>query len=292
MLNTKLVCSNCKADFWHPKCGTYEYEDVSRIYTRLPETEVGYCNDCKSFVCIQKGIKNKDIVEKLKKADHNERKYYEALLKILQGRDSVDSCVKCGSTNVVYREDCVCPICQEGKISIEREEMLSDVFIRYGTDYIQPTLAEPKQIEEDIKKNVKTSCTSNDKKVNSTRTIWKDVLKWIILVPSIIVIYIASYWISKILNSIFNVYNISGASIEFLSSLTCTFVAVFAGSLIAPKGRKIVSVVAATFFCLMTILSLILYFQGNSEENNVIVSAIGTIIGAILGSVQVHNKDD
>lgn len=286
---SKLKCTNCGSEFNRPFCDTYEYEGADRFYTHLPETDVCYCNQCKKLVYIQKSINYKEVVEKAKKADNNTRKYYNELLNLLQGRDSVDACAECGSTDLVYLSDFVCPDCGNQKMETEIEENNFHIRFRLGKKYIMPRLSEA----IDNSEYARASCTSNidkDKKRNSTLI---DVLRWIALLPSVAVVYIVSYWIVLLLNSLFNIYNISASSMEFISSLTCTYFAIMIGSIIAPSGKKVVSVVFATIFSMISILSIFLYFNsGYNYDNNTVVGSIGTIIGAIGGSVFIYRKDD
>lgn len=285
----KLKCTNCGTKFNHPLCDTYEYKGVSRIFTCLPETAVGYCNHCKKFVCIQKGIKYHDVKEKAKKADDMTRKYYNELLSLLQGRDSVDACAECGSADFVYLSESVCPDCGGLKVKVEREEGIGSVRLNFGIIYILPKLAEATDIREYARESY-SSNVENNKKKNSTLT---DVLRWIVLLPSVAAVYTISYWIVLLLNSLFNIYSISASSIEFISSLICTYIAVTIGCIIAPRGKKVVSVVFATIFSIISLLSIFLYFNsGYDYDNNTIVASIGTIIGAICGSVFIYKQND
>lgn len=285
----KLKCTNCGKEFSHPLCDTYEYKGVDRFYTWLPETAVGYCNHCKKFVCIQRGIRTNDVKEKAKKADNRAKEYFNELLNVLQGRDSVDACAECGSTDFVYLSESVCPDCGGQKVKVEREEGIGSVKFHFGRIYILPKLAEATDSHEYARGSY-SSNVDNNKKKNSTLT---DVLRWIVLLPSVAAVYTISYWIVLLLNSLFNIYSISASSIEFISSLICTYLAVTIGCIIAPKGKKVVSVVFATIFSMISLLSLFLYFNsGYDYDNNTIVASIGTIIGAICGSVFIYKQDD
>lgn len=160
----KLKCTNCGKEFSHPLCDTYEYKGVDRFFTWLPETAVGYCNCCKKFVCIQKGIRYNDVKEKAKKADNKAKEYFNELLNVLQGRDSVDACAECGSTDFVYLSKSVCPDCGGQEVKVEREEGIGSVMFHFGRKYILPKLAEQSQKIAEKKGFDNPSCSAYETK--------------------------------------------------------------------------------------------------------------------------------
>ena len=140
-----LRCNHCGKEYHYPLCDVYEYKGISRF--EYPKTGVGYCCTCQKFVCIQTGVDINEIIDKLNKSNDTEKiLLYTNMYAILDGRSSLTSCVKCGTTNVVPYEKCICPACSEGKLEVFREEPDNDIRIHVGREYIKPVLSNKPQV--------------------------------------------------------------------------------------------------------------------------------------------------
>lgn len=273
----ELKCTSCGVKFPHPLCDTYEYKGADRFFTYFPHTEVGYCTKCNKIVCIQKGIKYSDAIKELKNATKERKKYFQSLVDLLQGKDSVDACCDCGSVNVVRLSNYVCPNCNNGILKAVKEKEDSGIRFHFGREYILPTLREEKD------KVVTTANQSN---------LLMSILKWIGVLPISIIAWFVTYWIINLLYNVFNPVEMTKWAISIMSSGGSGMAFVLAGVWIAPKGKKITSVVLATIMSIFALASMAFAFLGY-EGNGLavsVVSTISTIVGCILACVQTHES--
>lgn len=273
----ELKCTSCGAKFPHPLCDTYEYQGADRFFTYLPHTEVGYCTKCNKIVCIQKGIKYSDAIKELKNATKERKKYFKSLVDLLQGRDSVDSCCECGNVNVISLSNYVCPSCNKGTLKAVREKEDSGIRFHFGREYILPTLREEKD---------KVAI------VTSQGNLLKLILKWIGVLPVSIIAWFVSYWIINLFYNVFSPVEMTKWAITIMSSGISGMAFVLAGAWLAPKGKKITSVVLATIMGVFALVSMTFALMGYEGKGIAIsiVSAVSTIAGCIFGSIQIHNE--
>lgn len=142
----KFRCINCGKIYHEPLTHIYEYEEINHFHTLYPMTEIKFCLDCKSFVCVQKGIYVSKVLEEAKEAKQakpDKAKHLYKLLDYLNGRNTKDACVECGGQNLVDRYTCFCPECGIGFFEYIKPEE-SDIRIRYGKKIIKPVFEEAK----------------------------------------------------------------------------------------------------------------------------------------------------
>ena len=120
-----IGCTSC--DYRYPLIFNYIYsndDDTIRIY---PELKIGWCLHCNDFRVIQTGIRINDVINKkisyTNELGRLERKFIKLpqtkdrigylrnkilecdfLIYILDNKDSYNSCTKCGSTNVIFKD--------------------------------------------------------------------------------------------------------------------------------------------------------------------------------------------
>lgn len=141
-------CSHCDYRTWYyDPWFNYSY-GIGR-YFEYPKIKYAWCEDCKDFKAIQCGINFLDI-EKYIKIQENELskleskffkfsktkesikeyqfniEHFKKLANILNHKNSVNSCLKCGGSNLVYKdiehELWGCPKCRIGILMLEEEE--------------------------------------------------------------------------------------------------------------------------------------------------------------------------
>jgi hypothetical protein len=119
-----------------------------------------------------------------------------------------------------------------------------------------------------------------------------DVLKWIGVLPIAIISWIIVYGIINLMYRILSPVEFTQWAITIMASggSGCAFV--FAGSWIAPKGKKVVSIVLATVMGIFALTSLVLSFCGYGDNSIIIsvISAVATIVGCVIACVQVHEE--
>lgn len=160
----------------YAKCDTCDYEqeynptNYKYIYPRIygledlpyPEIRHAWCINCKTFVPIQKGININDIKNTIsienKKLERLNRKIFKfnkdkqdaqslinkinlyVKFKELIKCSTVDSCIECGSTNLIYKDIIkdfwVCPKCNKGILKIHRKKY--DIYFRLADKEINP----------------------------------------------------------------------------------------------------------------------------------------------------------
>lgn len=120
-----------------------------------------------------------------------------------------------------------------------------------------------------------------------------DTLKWIGVLPVAVVSWVVVFWIVNLLYRVLEPVEISQWAITLMSSGGSGFAFVFSGSLLAPKGKKIVSVVLATIMGVFALISLFFAFNGYGENPILIsvISAVSTIAGCVLACIQTHEED-
>ena len=126
----------------------------------------------------------------------------------------------------------------------------------------------------------------------SNGNIYLEVLKWILVLPVSMIAWVIAYWVINLLYNIFSHVDISQWAITLMSSGGSGMAFVVSGSWIAPRGKKIVSVVLATIMVLFAIISLLLALNGYGENSTVVsvISALSTIAGCVLGSMQIYDE--
>lgn len=120
-----------------------------------------------------------------------------------------------------------------------------------------------------------------------------NILKWIAVLPVSVIAWVVVYWIINLLYNIFSPVEMTRWAITIMSSSGSGMAFVIGGSWIAPKGRKIVSIVLATIMVLFALISLIasLYGYGDNSMLISILSGVSTIAGCVFGSIQIHEEE-
>lgn len=121
-----------------------------------------------------------------------------------------------------------------------------------------------------------------------------DVLKWIGVVPVSILAWFVVYWVINFLYSVFSPVEMTGWVITILSSGGSGVAFVCAGSMLAPKGKKVTSIVLATTMGIFALVSIFFSLMGYEGKGIVlsIISAVSTIAGCIIGSIQIHDEQE
>jgi hypothetical protein len=116
-----------------------------------------------------------------------------------------------------------------------------------------------------------------------------DVLRWIGVLPISIIAWIVSYWVITLLNVIFSPVEMSSYVITLLSSGGSGFAFVYIGSIVAPKGNKVVSIVLATIMVIFALASFVTYLYGYGDNSMLlqIISTLATILGCIFASIKI-----
>lgn len=312
MIEGELVCSKCHAEFRHPTRLVYEYKEVSKFYTHLPSLKIGYCLDCKKFVCIQKGIKYKDIVNSFFTAKPEAKDSYKNLMYLMQGKDSIDCCTECSGTSLIEEEQFACPICKEG--IMKHIPYQGTTRFRLAKKYITPKLVEKEKCNclNDTERTTRNDMRTTDlnkgnakgsnpmnkeslKKKHEERKNFSpfvDILKWIGVLPISIVSWILAFWVINLLYKIFSPVEMTQWAITIMSSGGSGMAFVLSGSWLAPKGKKIVSIVLATIMCVFALVSLVFALSGYGENSTMIsvLACISTIAGCAFGSIQMYGN--
>lgn len=120
-----------------------------------------------------------------------------------------------------------------------------------------------------------------------------DILKWIAVLPVSVIAWVVVYWIINLLYHVFSPIEFTQWAITIMSSGGSGMAFVLVGSLLAPKGRKIVSIVLATIMGIFALISLVASFYGYGDNSILIsiLSGVSTIAGCVLGSVQIHEEE-
>lgn len=291
-----LRCNHCGIEYHYPLCDVYEYEGIPKF--EYPKTEVGYCCNCQKFVCIQKGVDINEIINKLNKSNDTDKiLLYTNMYAILDGRSSLTSCVKCGNTNVIPYEKCICPSCMEGKLEVFIEEPENAIRFHFRREYIKPVLSnKPKvRIKNDAAEGSKPINKESLKRKHNERkesSPFVHILRWIGILPVSIFTWIVVFWIVNLVYKIFSPVDMTQWAITIMSSGGSGMAFVLSGSLLAPKGKKIVSIVLATIMSFFALINLFfaLYGYGHNSMIISIISALSTIIGCVFGAIQIHNE--
>ena len=144
-MNGKYKCNYCGKTYGVPLTHIYEYEGIDSFYTSYPKTEIMYCNDCKKFVCVQKGVNYSKVLDEIKHGSQDRAKHLYGFLNMLNGRNTKDACVECNGGNLVDKYTFFCPDCGIGSFEYIKPEE-SDIRIRYGKKIIKPVF-ESKQLK-------------------------------------------------------------------------------------------------------------------------------------------------
>lgn len=121
-----------------------------------------------------------------------------------------------------------------------------------------------------------------------------DILKWVGVLPVSIIAWIATFWIVNLLYNFFSPVEMTKWAITIMSSGGSGMAFVLAGSLLAPKGKKVVSIVLATIMSVFALVSLALSLYGYGDNSLMIsiLSGVSTIAGCVFGSMQMHDETD
>lgn len=156
-------CSHCGTEF---DIGGYFYNyfyPQLTHYSRYPKIKVGWCSECKEFVDVQMGINYSDIYNEGKRINEElnslskkwiktnsvkekirmlSKEQFECnvILEMLNGRDSLCSCTKCGGINISIKDlekhPTVCPKCNIGILEVETRK--DDILFRLGDKVLSP----------------------------------------------------------------------------------------------------------------------------------------------------------
>lgn len=119
-----------------------------------------------------------------------------------------------------------------------------------------------------------------------------DVLKWVGVLPISILAWFIVYWVINLLYNVFSPVEMTEWAITIMSSGGSGMAFVCAGAMLAPKGKKVTSIVLATImgvFALASIAFALMGYEGRGIAIS-IISAVSTIAGCVFGSIQIHNE--
>ena len=119
-----------------------------------------------------------------------------------------------------------------------------------------------------------------------------DILKWVGVLPISIIAWFVTYWIINLLYNVFSPVEMTKWAIAIMSSGGSGMAFVLAGSWLAPKGKKVTSIVLATIMGVFAVVSVVFSFLGYEGNGLVVsvVSALSTIAGCIFGAMQMHDE--
>lgn len=118
-----------------------------------------------------------------------------------------------------------------------------------------------------------------------------DVLKWIGVLPVAVIAWLVAYWVFNLMYNIFSPVEVSKWAITLMSSGGSGTAFVLAGSMLAPKGKKVVSIVLATIMVIFALVSLYLAFRGYGNDSVIsIIACVATIVGSIYASISIHKE--
>lgn len=131
------------------------------------------------------------------------------------------------------------------------------------------------------------------------------ILKWIGILPIAIISYILGYLLFYFLGIIsfkWGLFFLPNSILDAINTIWTYIatagisagVAVYLGSVVAPSGKRIVSVVLATILCSLLIISVMIYIQKYETISMAlgIAGCIASFIGAIIGSVCIFSNYD
>lgn len=284
--NKIIKCPKCGAEFGFPLLDTYKYENI----IGYPKMEVGYCEDCKKYVAVQKGIK------------YNEVKHNLALKNLLKGRNSKDACVLCGRSNI--SKSSLCPNCKESQVVVVDENYgiafhfnenkifpVLDEFVESPIEANKPICNKPKSNIKEVSYKVEPSGYKEIKN-KEDKNRFLDIVRWISILPLSILSWLISYWVINLLYNVFAPVDMSTWAITLMSSGGSGFAFVYLGSAIAPRGKKVVSVVLATIMGIIALANLVFAFYGYGNNSIIsIIACLSTFVGCIYGSVITHEDN-
>lgn len=162
----RAKCTHCdfSVDYSIDNGADYHYHGLS-MHSQFPIIEYAWCNDCKKFVHVQLGIHSQiglgkklyqELISLEKKflktsSVRNKIERTKALLfdsvilnAMTDGKETINSCVLCGSNNVVFKnlkeEIWQCPKCKIGSLKLKEEKNDDDgLLLRRGEIFITPT---------------------------------------------------------------------------------------------------------------------------------------------------------
>lgn len=158
-----VKCTHCEYEHLY-SIGLYLYGN-SLHFPIYPKVKKGYCLNCNEFVDVQEGLEIDYVMKEFERCNNElstiEKKWFKnkndsnkilqlksnysdyiSLIKNLDFRSSISSCIKCGHSNIVYKDidkfTWVCPKCGIGRLYKCTEE--SDVIFRIKPKIIKPVV--------------------------------------------------------------------------------------------------------------------------------------------------------
>lgn len=118
----------------------------------------------------------------------------------------------------------------------------------------------------------------------------KNILRWILVLPSMIITHILAYYIY--------LWIFGGGRISFfrhleviIAFMVSGIVSIVVGSLVAPYYKKTVSIILCVFSCTLMLVGLAVMISRYSEYGIMgVMGNVATIIGCIIGAYFIHKN--
>ena len=117
-----------------------------------------------------------------------------------------------------------------------------------------------------------------------------DTIRWIMILPTMIVVHVLSYYLYLWLSDDAHLSIIKYVEIIMAFAVSAG-ASVVAGSIVAPKHRKMVSVILCVFLCTLMLVGLYIMVVRFSEYGTMsILGNVASIVGAIAGAYIIYKE--